>query len=260
MESERDWRRAIEQTRVIRFPRQRLATFGTTNISYYVVTEPIYQELEPNKQEGVVREGRVVAQRPAVVTPTFEPNKQEGVVREGRVVAQRPAVVTPTFALNLQGFSPEAYEYLRETAREYGANSPGILYQYRNDFGKMDIVTGDAGEIARRISGDLDRRDENMSVVMVGVDELWDVALLKFMYEFTSSSVAGNVQEFQSRGMLEPQPSFGGVPGAAVQQIDRLFRDAERGGSVDELKRELDRWGLFDYYEDRFLALFRRRS
>ncbi len=234
MESERDWRRAIEQTRVIRFPRQRLATFGTTNISYYVVTEPIYQELEPNKQEGVVR--------------------------EGRVVAQRPAVVTPTFALNLQGFSPEAYEYLRETAREYGANSPGILYQYRNDFGKMDIVTGDAGEIARRISGDLDRRDENMSVVMVGVDELWDVALLKFMYEFTSSSVAGNVQEFQSRGMLEPQPSFGGVPGAAVQQIDRLFRDAERGGSVDELKRELDRWGLFDYYEDRFLALFRRRS
>ena len=234
MESERDWRRAIEQTRVIRFPRQRLATFGTTNISYYVVTEPIYQELEPNNQEGVVR--------------------------EGRVVAQRPAVVTPTFALNLQGFSPEAYEYLRETAREYGANSPGILYQYRNDFGKMDIVTGDAGEIARRISGDLDRRDENMSVVMVGVDELWDVALLKFMYEFTSSSVAGNVQEFQSRGMLEPQPSFGGVPGAAVQQIDRLFRDAERGGSVGELKRELDRWGLFDYYEDRFLALFRRRS
>ena len=29
-------------------------------------------------------------------------------------------------------------------------------------------------------------------------------------------------------------------------------------GSPDLLKRELDRWGLFDFYEDRFLALFRR--
>ena len=94
---------------------------------------------------------------------------------------------------------------------------------------------------------------------MVGVDELWDVALLKFIYEFTSSSIAGNIQELQSTGMLEPQPRFGGVPRAATDQIERLFHSAERGGDRDELKRELDRWGVFQFYQDRFLNLFRGR-
>ena len=231
MEDERDWRRAIEQTWVVRFPKQHLATFGSTNIAYHVVTEPIYQELDAGKQEGVVR--------------------------TGRVIAQRPAVVTPTYAMSLQGFSPEAYEYFSEMARESGANTPGILYQYKNETKNMEIVSGVASEIANRISDDLDRRKEELSVVMVGVDELWDVALLKFIYEFTSSSIAGNVQDLQSRGMLEPQPQFGGVPRAATNQIEMLFREAEGGGDRDALKSELDRWGLFQFYQDRFLNLFR---
>ena len=233
METEQEWRRAVEQTWVVRFPRQNLATFGATNVAYYIVTEPIYQELDPNKQEGVVR--------------------------TGRVIAERPTVVTPTYAMNLQGFSSEAYEYFNDLARQSGPNTPGILYQYKNEAGKMDIVSGSASEIAHRIRDDLDRRKEDLSVVMVGVDELWDVALLKFIYEFTSSSVAGNINEFQGRGMLEPQPEFGGVPRVAIQQIDRLFRKVERGGSHEELKRELDRWGLFNFYQDRFLRLFRTR-
>ena len=232
MESQRDWRRAIERTWVVRFPKQRLATFGSTNIAYYVVTEPIYEELDSSKHEGVVR--------------------------TGKVISQRPAVVTPTYAMNLQGFSPEAYEYFSDIAVESGANSPGILYQYKNEAKNMEIVSGAPSEIAYNISEDLDRRKEDLSVVMVGVDELWDVALLKFIYEFTSSSLAGNVQDLQARGMLEPQPQLGGVPRAAVQQIDRLFGEVEQGANPEVLKRELDRWGLFQFYQDRFLNLFRR--
>ena len=231
MDNEEAWRRAIEQTWVVRFPKQRLATFGSTNIAYYVVTEPVYQEIDPANREGVIR--------------------------TGRVVAERPAVVTPTYALNLSGFSPEAYEYLQYEAERSGPNAPGVLYQYRNEAGKMEIVGGVPREIAHRIGADLDRKKEDMSVVMVGVDELWDVALLKFVYEFTSSSLSGNVQDLQSHGMLEPQPDFGGLPRAAVDRIDALFREAERGGDRDSLKQELDRWGAFDMYQDRFFALFR---
>ena len=233
IEDDRDWMRAIEQTWVVRFPKQNLATFGSTNIAYYVVTEPIYRDMEPDKQEGVVR--------------------------TGRVLAERPAVITPTYAQRLDGFSPEAYEYLRHMAQTQGPNSPGILYQYKNEADKVDIVSGVASDIANRIGEDLDRRKEDLSVVMVGVDQLWDVALLKFIYEFTASSAIQNVQEFQARGLLDPQPQQGGVPKAAVQQIERLFQEIERGANPDILKRELDRWGLFEHYEDRFLGLFRGR-
>ena len=232
-ESEREWRRAIEQTWVARFPKQHLATFGSTNISYYVVTEPIYLDAQPDKQEGVVR--------------------------TGRVIAERPTIVTPTYAMNLQGFSSEAYEYFQSVAMQAGPNSPGLLYQYKNETGNTEIVSGVASEIANRISGNLESKKEDMSVVMVGVDQLWDVALLKFIYEFTSSSLAGNIQDLRGRGLLEPQESLGGVPRAAVEQIDRLFREVDQGANPEILKRELDRWGLFDFYQDRFLELFRRR-
>ena len=232
-ESEREWRRAIEQTWVARFPKQHLATFGSTNISYYVVTEPIYLDAQPEKPEGVVR--------------------------TGRVIAERPAIVTPTYAMNLQGFSSEAYEYFQSVAMQAGPNSPGLLYQYKNETGNTEIVSGAASEIANKISGNLERKKEDMSVVMVGVDQLWDVALLKFIYEFTSSSLFGNIQDLKGRGLLDPQESLGGVPRAAVEQIDRLFREVDQGANPELLKRELDRWGLFDFYQDRFLDLFRGR-
>ncbi len=231
MDSEGAWRKAIEQTFVVKFPKQHLATFGITNISYYVVTEPVFAE---------------------------ETGPQEGVVRSGRVVAQKPTIVTPTYAMHLDGFSPEAYEYFADVANEAGPNSPGILYQYKNEEGAMDIVSGFPQEIAHRIRDDLESRDENMSVVIVGVDELWDVSLLKFIYEFTSSSAETNARELNSRGLLAPEPSLNGAPRAAVDQIEKLFREVGQGRDPEELKRELDRWGLFDFYQDRFLALYRR--
>jgi hypothetical protein len=36
-----------------------------------------------------------------------------------------------------------------------------------------------------------------------------------------------------------------------------MFAEVEDGGDPDVLKHELDRWGLFKHYEDRFLNIFR---
>ncbi|MCL0029053.1 hypothetical protein M1N23_02780 [Dehalococcoidia bacterium] len=211
-----------------------MATFGMTNISYHVVTEPIYSELTPGRPEGVVR--------------------------VGRVISERPSIVTPYYASNLQGFSSEAYEYLHYLTERFGPNSPGILYQYRNESEKLNIVSGDPREIANKISDDLDERSDNLSVVMVGVDELWDVALLKFMYEFTASSAGQNIAEFKSHGLLDPSQMAGGLPNAAIHSIERMFAEAENGRDPEDLKRELDRWGAFYYYEERFLNLYRRKQ
>ena len=234
MMNERRWRKAVEQTFVVRFPKQHLATFGATNIKYYVVTEPAFQEEMPEMSEGVVR--------------------------TGKVVAERPAIVTPSYMSNLDGFSSDAYEFFHELMRDAGPNSPGIMYRYSNKPENEEVVGGVPTDIAHRISKDLNDRKEELSVVMVGVDELWDVALLKFIYEFTASSVAGNLEELNARGLLNPETDFGGAPSAAIQQIDRLFHEVERGNTagIELLKQEIDRWGLFEFYQDRFLNLFRK--
>ena len=235
MEDELDFIKAVEQTRVIRHPRQRLATFGATTLDYYVVTEPIYRDIQPGSAE------------------------REGVVRTGKVVAEEPAIVTPFYAMNLEGFSSDAYRYLEAMSSRHGPNSPGILYKYSNEPAGTEIVNGEAADIAQRIDERLTREKQDLAVVMVGVDDLWDVSLLKFIYELTASAAPHHAQELDSRGLLDPAPGAGGIPMGAVASIERLFQDVRNGGDPEALRQELERWGAFDTYQDRFLNLFRRR-
>ena len=233
MNSSADWYKAIEQTYIVKYPKQHLATFGITSIEYFVVTEPLYNAIDPQKKE------------------------LEGVVRKGKVRAEQPTLITPTYAMNLNGFSDEAYKYFSQVARLYGANSPGIMYQYNNEPENLEILSGNPNEIAHRISKELRDKKNDLSVVISGVDEFWDVALLKFIYEFTASSVSFNSREMRGAGLMEPQSSAGGVPAAAANQIEEMFKSVKNGGSANTLKNELDKWGIYPYYEDRFLNLFR---
>ena len=223
---------AIRLTRVVRPPRQHLATFGVTRLRYYLVTEPAYFDLVPGDEESVIR--------------------------EGTVVSQRPGVVTPTYMLNLEGFSEDARSYMESIVRRFGPNSPGILYQYRNEPGGLEIVNGQVQEVAQRIADDLDKRGEDMASVILGRDDLWDVSLFKFIYEYTSASLASNLSEMHSMGLLDPEPGVD-VPRAAIHHIEELFLQVKQGLDPVALKQELDRWGLFDHYQDRFLGLMRGR-
>ena len=230
-ESEKDLIKAIQKTRVARKPLQHLATFGTSIINYYVITEPIYSDIDELKKETVVR--------------------------TGRVNSGKPQIVTPTYALNLKGFSSEAYKYLEFISNKFGVNSPGVLYQYKNEPGKINILNGSVEEVSNNIIKELNTKKDKLTAVIVGVDELWDVSLLKFIHDFTSESLVSNINEFNSRGLLQPQDQFGGVPKAAVQRIEILFNQVGFGADPEILKKELDRWGLFDHYEERFLNLFK---
>ena len=70
MESDERIRMAVMNTQVIRPPKQSLATFGTTNVYYYLVAEATYNEIIKG-EETVIREGRVIAERPRIVTPSY---------------------------------------------------------------------------------------------------------------------------------------------------------------------------------------------
>lgn len=223
---------AVRQTKIIRPPKQTLSTFGTTNIYYYLLTEPIYAELENKLTETVIR--------------------------EGRVVAQRPRVVTPFYLTRLEGFSADARHYFELLLQEHGPNAPGIFYTYKNEPKEMNIVSDSMIAVVDKINAEIDRRGDALVSIIKGKDELWDVSLMKFIYEITQSSIESNVKDFGSRGLLSLDRR--GIPGEARMRIEQLFSKAEAGEiEPRELKDELDRWELFDEYQDRFLGLFRKK-
>jgi hypothetical protein len=215
----------------LRPPRQTLSTFGTTNIYYYLLTEPSYK--------GVVG------------------GEEETVVREGRVRAEKPKVVTPYYLFNVEGFSDHAKHYLKMVAKEYGPHTPGLFYGYKNEPKELNIVTSDMESVVRKLADKIDKEGDQLATIIKGVDELWDVSILKFIFDMTRYSLDSNIQELGRRGLLEVDSR--GIPRDARQTIERLFAYVE-GGELDPsaLKSELDRWGLFGEYEDRFLRLFKK--
>jgi len=225
-------RDAVKNTEILRPPKQSLATFGTTNIYYYLVTKPAYAELIKNVTETVVR--------------------------EGRVIAEKPRIVTPYYLSRLEGFSLEAKRYFDMLMRTHGANAPGLLYSYRNEPKELTIVSADLLSVVDKLNAEIDKRADPLASIIKGEDELWDVSLLTFIYEMTRSSLRDNLLQLGARGLLDTDAS--GIPVDARVRIEELFRLVSNGEVEPRgLKDELDRWGLFEEYEDRFFTIFKKK-
>jgi hypothetical protein len=221
---------AARHTEVLRHPRQHLATFGITNIYYYLITEPVYSELVDNVSETVIR--------------------------EGRVIAERPKIVTPYYLTRLEGFSYDARRYFESILRMHGPDTPGLFYTYKNEPKELNIVSDSWQLVVDKLNTNINEKGDPMTSIIRGQDDLWDVSLLKFIYEITSRSLQSNISQLGSRGLLGM--SHGGVPVEARQRIEELFEKVARGeGSSYELEQELNRWGVFPEYQDRFFALVR---
>src|SRR3972149_471985 len=134
MENDARIMEAIRRTEILRAPKQNLYTFGTTSIHYYLVTEPAYSELVKDTAETVIR--------------------------EGRVIAERPKIVTPYYLNNLEGFSPEARRYFSALLEERGADIRGIYYTYRNEPKGMNIISDKLSAIVDRLNAEIDRRND----------------------------------------------------------------------------------------------------
>jgi len=223
---------AVKHTEILRAPKKSLYTFGTTNIYYYLVTEPAYSELMKDVTETVIR--------------------------EGRVIAERPKIVTPYYLANLEGFGSEARRYLEALAEEHGSDIRGVFYTYRNEPKELTIVSDNLHMVVDKLNAEIDKRGDPLSAIIKGEDALWDVSLMKFVYEVTRGSVQDNLRQMDSRGFLNIDAA--GIPVDARMRIDELFEEVEKGEyGPGELKAELDRWGLFEEYEDRFLNIFKKR-
>jgi len=217
-------RQALERTELIRLPRQELATFGSTILYYYVVTELV---------------------------------KDVSVVREGNVIAEKPRIVTPAYLIRAEGFSEQARGYLEMMASEY-PHEPGVFYRYKNEPREMNVVSASMREVLSKLNQRIDEEHNPLSGIIKGVEELWDVSLLMFIYQLTRKSLRTNIAEFRLRGFLDVDAS--GLPQDARAVIEELFEQVRKDPSrAPQLVAELNRWGVFPEYQDRFYSLFRKR-
>lgn len=219
---------ALRHTELVRPPQQRLSTFGATNVHYYLLTEPMES----------VNETRI---------------------HEGRVIAEKPRIVTPGYFMNaLEGFGENARAQAIELFNRYGFDPDILEYKYRNEAGNSWTLSEEIGQVALKIGSKIDDEKDLMATILKGPDDAWQISLMKFIFDLTRLSVHRNVAEMHSMGLFD---RVQGVPRFVREEIEGLFRAVE-GGQItpSELGSKLQSYNLFEHYQDRFFALFNRKG
>ena len=222
-----DFHYAVQNTEIILAPKRHIETFGNTIVNYAHVAE-----LMDSVGQVRIREGRLQAMRPQIITPSAYAN------------------------LNMEGFGEEAERYL-SWLREHEDDIRILQYGYslKQEAFSEEVVTDSLENVLGRVKKAVEEKDDPFSAVVKGVDSPWDVCLVRLFWVITRSSVADNVREMNEHHLFEREE---GIPRGVREEIEKGFAAAERDRSlVKPLGALLQKHGVFDHYQDRFFALLR---
>lgn len=209
---------AVSHTHVVVPPRSRLETFGNTVVNYHLVAE-----LMDSVDKVRVREGRIEAYKPQILTPDH-------------------------FADSLlDGFGDDAAEYV-EWLRS-NRQVPAIIqygFAMRKQETNQHVVSDTLEVVTDRVQKELAEGDDPLAALLVGVDEPWEVCLVKLMVDLVGVAAPHHAIE------------LGQDPQGHRHEVERVFTEAARDASrVHALGTLLEKTGLFEEYQDRFFALVR---
>ncbi|MEE9368950.1 MAG: hypothetical protein V3V05_08795 [Pontiella sp.] len=211
---------AVNNTELIATPTNRLETFGDTVVNYYLVCQQM-----DSTEKVVVREGHLKALKPAIITPQSLGQLDAGDLgEEAEQYAEWLAEHTNDLRILQYGFTLQKQEL-----KEY-------------------IVTDHIDNVLERVKHDVAALDDPLSAILIGVDDPWEVCLMKLMVELVQHSAPGNIQDLQQQAISD-QTSL-------TDNLDQAFLDASRNPSlINDLADMLKQNGLWEQHEDRFFAL-----
>ncbi len=218
---------AVNNTEVILAPSGHLETFGSTVLNYHLVSE-----LMDTVNQIRIREGRIQAHQPKIITP--------------QAYAQTL----------LEGFGEEAGRYI-DWLRSHEQDLRILQYGYhlKQEAFSEHIVSDSCEAVVERVRREVEESGDPMSAVVVGVDTPWDVCLVKLFWEVIQGSAMSNIRDLDHRHMFQDAD---GVPAAVRREIDQAFLAASRNPAlISSLNQKLHRYGLFDEYQDRFFSLIK---
>jgi hypothetical protein len=126
-------------------------------------------------------------------------------VRNGRIHAERPQILTPEHfsRLLLEGFGEKAQHYA-DQLREYARNIAVLRYgfQFRKTNVTEETIRDSIDAVIARTKHRVENAEEPLSAIIQGVDDAWEVCLLKFTIDMIERSAGGNLGDFRKRGLI----------------------------------------------------------
>lgn len=218
---------AVNNTEIISTPAQHLETFGTTTLNYHLVSE-----LMDVTNQVRVREGRMLAAQPKIITPQ---------------------AYAETF---MEGFGEEANRYidwLRQNESESNLHILQYGYSLKQESFSEHVITGDLKTVVKRVEEETKAKNDPLSAVVIGVDEPWDVCLVKLFWEVIRSSAKTNISDMNNRHLFDSSEA---AKARLITELEKDFLAASKDSTlVNALGEKLQKHKIFDHFEDRFFSL-----
>jgi hypothetical protein len=165
---------AIENTQVILAPERQIATFGNTSFEFHLISE-----LMDRVDQVRIRTGRIEAERPKILSPEY------------------------FCRMMLEGFGEKAQEYV-ERLREHAQQIAVLRYgfQFRKSGVTEETVSASLQSVIDRTRRVVESASDPNGAIIQGVDEAWEVCLLKFTIEMIERSAGENIGDFKRRGLI----------------------------------------------------------
>ena len=169
---------ALQTTRVICEPDRRIDTFGETRFEFQLISELM-------DHVGQVR------------------------IRSGEVEAQRPRIMRPEAYRDIQldGFDPSMKAKFDQMIEQYQSQGKDLAFlqygfQFKRGQVREEIVHESVDNVRERIMEDLRRSGNPALAVIEGVDDAWEISILKFSLEMIMRSHEINTFDFKRRGLI----------------------------------------------------------
>ena len=165
---------ALENTFVLHEPDRRIDTFGSTNFEFILLSE-LLDEINQVR----IRQGRMEAHRPLILRPDgYDDLMFEGFGEHGEAFAK----------------------WFREVGGDIGFLKYGFTFAMKDV--SENIVHDSIEAVSDRVVQDVRSGGNPIQAVISGVDDTWDISLLKFNMDLIQKSQEINVFDFKRRGLL----------------------------------------------------------
>lgn len=166
---------ALQNTHILYVPDRRIDSFGDTRFNYRLICESM-------DEVGVCR------------------------IRSGWVEAARPRILRPADlrGLETEGFSADAERFF-DWMEQHGAKLQA-LFKYGFRFSRSEVMTetvhDDVRAVSERVTEEALHSGDPFRAVLRGVDDAWEISLLRFMTEMIQQSHEINIFDFRRRGLI----------------------------------------------------------
>jgi hypothetical protein len=168
-----DYNYALENTKVLVSPASAIETYGQTSFRFCLLTEPM-------DEIGSVR------------------------IRKGVIHAERPRILAPQYIsrLLLEGFGDKAQDFAGWVEEQKDFHFLRYGFSLKKTDLSEHLLREPMEEAVQRMEEEMKKQSDPMAALIEGIDDAWEVCLMKFTMDLIQRSAGENVAEWKRRGLI----------------------------------------------------------